>query len=390
MKKFLRYLYITFIIMAACGVRAATLSVRSFAPDYSNLSAATHARADMNDRLCALVIVELPVEGVKFLGNVVGDTPFYGSQYWVYLTDGTKRVQILCPGAESLMVDLADAETGAGVASKTTYILHLDGYETPSATPAKVLKERVTIEQLEAKYETVFDATEGLFPVKKDGKWGFVNEFGEEVVPLIFDYISHVREGMAGAMRDGKWGFIDLSDFSVYPLIYEEAGSYSRGLAAVKMGGKWGYVDRRGNVVIPCRYDEASEFVADRARVKMNETRMYFDKNGEALAPYREGVPAPKNASFVSYAENKYGYIDPEGHLVIPFIYDWGWHDFSEGLQAVKKDGKWGFIDADGNVVLPFKYDYADYFHDGKAEVKLKGKTGYIDRRGKFTAGRQK
>ncbi len=42
---------------------------------------------------------------------------------------------------------------------------------------------------------------------------------------------------------------------------------------------------------------------------------------------------------------------------------------FSDGLAAVKKDGKWGYIDQENNVVIPFVYDAAGIFNEGYAVV---------------------
>ena len=42
---------------------------------------------------------------------------------------------------------------------------------------------------------------------------------------------------------------------------------------------------------------------------------------------------------------------------------------FSEGLAAVKKDGKWGYINAENEVVVPFQYDLAGEFSEGYAVV---------------------
>lgn len=80
-------------------------------------------------------------------------------------------------------------------------------------------------------------------------------------------------------------------------------------------------------------------------------------------------------------------------------------HSFSEDLAAVKKDGKWGYIDTDGKVVIPFEYDQAYAFSEGKAIVGTLSSTddfgdenehdyvyrynaGFIDKTGKYTAFR--
>jgi hypothetical protein len=65
--------------------------------------------------------------------------------------------------------------------------------------------------------------------------------------------------------------------------------------------------------------------------------------------------------------------------------------DFSEDLAAVKKNDKWGFIDKTGKVVIDLIYDYeydmytAEHqypFKDGRAKVYKNGKYGMIDKNG--------
>ena len=59
---------------------------------------------------------------------------------------------------------------------------------------------------------------------------------------------------------------------------------------------------------------------------------------------------------------------------------------FSEGLAAIKKNNKWGFIDKNGKLVIPLKYDDVDYFRpNGLCAVTIKGKSGFIDKFGKET-----
>ena len=41
----------------------------------------------------------------------------------------------------------------------------------------------------------------------------------------------------------------------------------------------------------------------------------------------------------------------------------------NDGLAAVKKDGKWGYIDVNGKVMIPFSYDIAYSFSEGYAVV---------------------
>lgn len=41
-----------------------------------------------------------------------------------------------------------------------------------------------------------------------------------------------------------------------------------------------------------------------------------------------------------------------------------------EGLAIAQKDDKYGFVDNDGNVIIPFQYDNFSAFEEGVAMVK--------------------
>ena len=98
------------------------VKVRSFYERTEDLSARTNRRFDLNDKACALVKVMCPTEGATFEGNVVGDTEFRTSEYWVYLAQGTKRMRVHLPGQPTLQVEFSDFGVES-VNSSVTYIL---------------------------------------------------------------------------------------------------------------------------------------------------------------------------------------------------------------------------------------------------------------------------
>lgn len=89
---------------------------------------------------------------------------------------------------------------------------------------------------------------------------------------------------------------------------------------------------------------------------------------------------------------NKYGYINPDGKLVIPLTdYD-NVYPFSEGYARVLKGKKFGFIDKAGRLVIDFKYGYASEFKDGLSVISYEDlslgnmfqlKKGAINKNGK-------
>jgi WG containing repeat len=52
----------------------------------------------------------------------------------------------------------------------------------------------------------------------------------------------------------------------------------------------------------------------------------------------------------------KYGYKEADGKLKIEARFD-NAYEFFEGLAAVRIDGKWGFIDDKGKQVIPTKFE---------------------------------
>ena len=83
----------------------------------------------------------------------------------------------------------------------------------------------------------------------------------------------------------------------------------------------------------------------------------------------------------IMWLDNKCGFIDTTGELVIPPIYQSA-SVFSGGLAAVGLDNKYGFIDTTGELVIPLRYDWVGGTHDGLTGVLLNDVGFLIDRQG--------
>ena len=109
-------------------------------------------------------------------------------------------------------------------------------------------------------YDAIYPSDSGLIIVVKDGKSGFINQEGKEVIPLTFDaYFDEYSdagwvagcnpfvEGVSIVRLNGKYGAIDEQGNEVVPYIYDEIWDFSEGFAVAKIGDKWGYIDTKGN-----------------------------------------------------------------------------------------------------------------------------------------------
>ena len=105
--------------------------------------------------------------------------------------------------------------------------------------------------------------------------------------PVVYGYddIDCLSEGLAVVKRDGKYGFIDNTGQVVIPPKYDLAWDFSEGLARVSQNGKAGFIDNTGKVVIPLKYDKADSFYNGVAGVLDRSTgeAFYINRQGERL-----------------------------------------------------------------------------------------------------------
>ena len=82
------------------------------------------------------------------------------------------------------------------------------------------------------------------------------------------------------------------------------------------------------------------------------------------------------------FTENKVGFIDKTGKLVIPPKFA-NAYDFSEGLAPARLDSKYGFINGKGDFVIQPKYDFAQGFRNGAAAVNIDSIAGLLYKDGR-------
>jgi hypothetical protein len=95
------------------------------------------------------------------------------------------------------------------------------------------------------------------------------------------------------------------------------------------------------------------------------------------------GPPPKAPVLFPARQDNKWGYIDKTGRLVVDFQYDEAW-DFSDGMAAVRVGGKWGYVDESGKTAIAPQFSDGSDFSDDRAQVSTPTGIGYIDKTGKL------
>lgn len=165
---------------------------------------------------------------------------------------------------------------------------------------------------------------DGMASVERDGKWGFINDAGQEVIPCIYNEVWRFSHGIARVQFNGRWGFINMEGKAVIPCIFDDTGFMDEvGVATVELNGKYGYYSKDGQEVVPCIYDSASDFCEGFALVMKNDLFGYIDPTGKEAIPCKYSCACDFCQSYARvWNDNKLGLIDKKGNEVIPCIFE--------------------------------------------------------------------
>ena len=99
-----------------------------------------------------------------------------------------------------------------------------------------------------------------------------------------------------------------------------------------------------------CEMKDAKIEVKDNYIVIYNENeKKYFNKEGNEI---KNTEVYPNNVLFAQQRDNKWGFVNKDGDMVVEAKYD-KVTEFNEfGFASVQKDGKWGAINSKGETTV--------------------------------------
>lgn len=285
------------------------------------------------------------------------------------------------------------------------------------AQPIKVIADRLDFGYDFATF------SEGLLKVKQNGKWGYINEDGDQVIQARFKEAGNFSEGLAPVKIGEKYGYIDQSGQLVIAARYSYAATFSEGLAQVgfmrgqngyidrdgriaftstktfkcikdelssegliKVEGpnkKIGFVDQRGNLIIKPQFDRAYAFIEGLAAVSVRKKVGFIDRSGRfVIQPKYDLIKRFDNGYTGVCVGQRWGIIEnaAQTEIVRPRFADI--QSFHNGRAAVQVSGKWGFINKYGDMVISPKFCETAPFNDNLTPVCVEGKWGYMDSNG--------
>lgn len=264
----------------------------------------------------------------------------------------------------------------------------------------------------------------GLALVSKNGKWGFVDEKGKEIIPIKYSYLSDFGpEGLAAVCisseNGSKYAFMNPQGEIVGEKYFDKARGFVRGYAAVCVDGSWGFIDKNLEYFVEPQFAELKDFDGNGYAVGTNGFEEFFiDLSGKfvdrplaahGLTYNDERLEGLKNNYGIILSEPIYEFVSTRcvdrnpvayhvrkdgktgiadimtGEIILDPIYDDVEGYFpGNGMCAVCVDGKWGYVNSKGETLINFKFDFACSFSEGFARVNLNKKWGYINESGEY------
>ncbi|MBX9722961.1 MAG: WG repeat-containing protein [Candidatus Obscuribacterales bacterium] len=206
---------------------------------------------------------------------------------------------------------------------------------------------------------------DGLAPVLVGKGWGYIDKQGKWAIPPQFREARNFSEDLAAVrLQSGKYSFINKDAKGIIEVDANCVGDFHNGVAMIANNGRCGYMDHSGQTIIPLMYEAPPR--------------------GSSIDAASD-VVAVKDTSQNQSSPLAWKYVDLENNTIFEQGF-FGAKQVSSGLAAVcmpnKENpnnptlGKWGFIDKNGNIAIPPVYDDEEPFKEGMARITIKDKSG--------------
>lgn len=221
--------------------------------------------------------------------------------------------------------------------------------------------------------------------VKKDDKWAFFDKSGKQWTGFCYDEIRRASKdsdlvcinGLGLVVRNGEYAYLNSKLQEVVPFgTFDVAFPFNENqMGIVGEKGKWGIIDSLGQLILPLEYDEidyVSAYGSDyellslkkngRIAVMSAKTR---EKTKPCYLTIYKAIQSIledgkfKNVYVAQSLDNKYGCIDDQLNIKIPFEYS----DIRpiQPFIIATRDSSYGLLNWQNEIVVEFVNDHIYY-----------------------------
>ena len=238
---------------------------------------------------------------------------------------------------------------------------------------------------LDNKYEEIkYLSSVDIYSVKEDGDWKLVNTKGEVLQESEGEEYIFTKGENVVVKADDKYGIESLSGDSVIPCEYDELSYAFSVYYIAKKDDKFGIINVNNETVKEFEYinmyaiEEGNFIVADKTETetilfdsniaeKVSGIISEINKEKGYIKVYTDGEYKYYNFKFeekqsqdvltqctlyLNKKDDKYGFVDKSGKVVVDYIYDDATDQNPFGFAAVKKGNVWGSIKKNGAIAL--------------------------------------
>lgn len=191
-----------------------------------------------------------------------------------------------------------------------------------------------------------------------------------------FEYAGPFSEGLAAVKINGKWGYIDAKGQQVIPPGFDAAEPFSHGYAVVYDGSFRGAIDRNGQVAVPFKWAFLNPFDGSLFTATSSNGGCHgLDSSGAIvfgpvspaglkelervvrIGPFSEGYATLTMESHVSRYTKYYGYVDKSGQLIISLKSGYGEAmEFLHGMACYETSGHYRYFNTADELVAEISY----------------------------------
>lgn len=181
------------------------------------------------------------------------------------------------------------------------------------------------------------------------------------------------------------WVEMGLEYSNLWTLLDQNGTTIKKEISAIRI---FPYTEERARIDYALKKDTSGSLI----NVYLRDIRSAFlDRAGKQVTSEYDAVGYFSSGLAAVRKNDRYGFIDTEGNLAIPFQYEWA-GGFVGDLGGVGKGGKYGFINKKGETVVDFVFDIPSldtapfYPQYNLQAVKTGQMRGLLNERGEWVA----
>ena len=248
----------------------------------------------------------------------------------------------------------------------------------------------------------LFDIDRGLIWASRDGQtFGLMRTDGTWQLKPRFSDVWPLRDGRAVACERASngspptptgriCGAVDENGEVVVPLQFDFVEVWQNGSMLARKGGKAGFLDKSGNPIGGKLFDGAQfDDWLEIGKVLVDGTWFALDRDGQltALSDLHTVIGSCPSGVKLVQTGDTVQVVGAEGQPTVPYPLEYSYNILEcDKPSYVRRGSKWGLLGTDGRLLFdPLPFDREFRFINGHAAVVIGGKWAIIDEAGQFS-----